>query len=433
MIDLKGSASTFNGWRVQLAFLLLALASIPLKIYAVPGFEITPSLVLAPVALVLFDPRERVDYAVAAFLLFCALLALVGPTGHEGRFRNLLGAASYSSGAPYLLVGLTLGRSRLDLTRLWRALAPAAVVVAGCLAIDLFLTRGNLVQSAAYSSVAYTSNETVFVQSAFPFYGKFAVITLATVIMVLGGLALGSAPSFRNRYLGVLVLLASAALLFMAFSMWSRQVMAGVVIFYLLLALLAYRRRETWVALAVFLALLIPWSYAVQQAPDQIVGAEKIGQSKVTRGLEDLRSGDNSDLSTGRLPLYRTAIERISPRVLLGGCGFCDLKDVPRFAYSSLHNVVLTAIFKGGAAYAVIYLGTAFYSLILLWFVEKSFARDVSIAVVASVGAQSMVNDVIYFQVIPALLFALTGFLVGSRSSAARAAEPRSRATSVGA
>lgn len=394
-------------WRYLLAVAMLFMAAVPIRIYAVPGFEITPSLVLAPVAFLLFRPTEKVHYAVVAFMILCAILAMIGEVGIAGRMRNLIGAASYSSGAPYILVGMVFARRTADLGEMWKIIAPVAVAMAIILAIDWFLTGGRLTPSSSYKSVSYTSADSVFVNSFFPFYGKYAVITLATIAMMIGALATASADSFSRKAIGIGVVIASNALIFIAFSMWSRQVMIGTIVFYVFLAALAFRRRETWIAIAVFLVLLAPWAYS-QDRPNTM------GTYKIARAARNIETGNISDLSTGRVPIYTSTLQKITPRITLIGCGFCDLIDVMKFKFSSLHNVVLTAIFKGGIFYSALYLGAAFCGAMLLWLIKKSFARDVTIAMIFSLGAQSMVNDVLFFQVVPALLFTLTGFLLAS-------------------
>lgn len=396
---------------------LLALAAIPVKIYSVPGFEITPSLVLAPAALLLFNPREKIHYAVLAFMTFCGFLALAGMVGSAGPLRNLIGAASYSSGAPYILAGMTLARRNIALPKMWRIIAPVAIAMTVIFAIDLYRTNGNLFISSAYSSIAYNADETTYIQSFFPFYGKYAVITLATIAMMIGALSVASAPAFRGRMLRLIVLVVSNALVFIAFSLWSRQVMIGAIIFYAVLIALAFRRKETWISVAVFLVLFAPWAYSMRGlSPDHgasVVSAGAFGNYKMHRSLRDIENGNFGDLSTGRLSIYRNAIGRLTPRIALGGCGFCSLKDVMRFRFSSLHNVILTAIFKGGIVFAILDLGAAFAGLLLLWRLPKSFARDTTLATIASLAFQSMVNDVIYFQIIPSILFTTTGYAWG--------------------
>lgn len=392
-----------SSWRYYIATALLFLAAIPVIVFSVPGFEVTLSLLLAPAALILFQPTERIHWAVVAVMAFCGALALVGMTGKDGLMRNLLGAASYSSGLPFVLVGMAIAQRSTSITQMWRVVAPVALAMTAIFVIDLVLTGGKLVPSAAFNSTAYQSIDTTYIDSFFPFYGKFAVITLATITMAVGGLAVASAETFRKE-LKVTILVASSVLLFIAFSMWSRQVMIGVVVFYVVLSLLSCRKRETWIVLSIFVLLLAIWSITPQN--------RKMGNTKFERSVKNIETGNIDALSTGRVPLYRDAISRLSPEILLKGCGFCNLIDVLDFPFSSMHNVVLTAIYKGGALYALIYLGTAFLGIVLLWLEKKSFGRDASIAVLVSIGAQAMVNDVIYFQVLPALLFATTGYLL---------------------
>jgi hypothetical protein len=447
--EIRSGSWIAAGWRLKLSFALLLLAAIPLQIHAVPGFEITPSLVLAPVSFLLFQRGERMHFFVVLFLLFCMLLALVGVVRTGGGIRNLIGAASYSSGAPYLLVGMVFARRNVSLSAVWLAIAPVGIVMTLVFIIDLYLTNGNLLQSTSYESVAYTATETTIIKSFFPFYGKYGVITLSTITMVVGALLTASAYSFNTAALKVSVLVLSGLLVFLSFSMWSRQVMVGVLVFYMCLIVLAFRSKETWIAVGAFLVLLLPWFFAMQNPswsgmnipsaqvgnpsslpkmrPDvveqdgaRVVTADAIGRNKIARGLEDIASANFDDLTTGRLALYTAAIGRISKQIILVGCGFCSLTDVMRFPFSSLHNVILTAVFKGGIIYAALYLGAAFCGCVLLFRLEKSFARDVSIAVVWSVAVQSMVNDVLYFQVIPALLFVLAGYVLASGLSRRR-------------
>ncbi|WP_146226097.1 hypothetical protein [Phyllobacterium leguminum] len=411
-------------WRYRLSTIILLLAAFPIQIYAVPGFEITPSLILAAAVFLLSKPSEKAIYVVIGFLAICGLLALLGMVGNDGRIKNLIGAASFSSGFPYLLVGLVFASYSIDIAKLWQPVAVAAVLVTVIFMVDLYLTNGNLILSAAYDSVAYSAPETTFINSVFPFYGKYAVITLATIAMMLAGLSIAAASSFRGNF-KIFVLIVSNLLMFISFTTWTRQVMLGVILFYAILIVMAFRRKETWVSFGVFLILLGPWAYFLQadsrsllswEANGHVVGAEGIGTHKFQTSIDYLKDGNFDKLSTGRLPLYRDAFNRITPRILLGGCGFCNIADVLKFPFSSLHNVILTAVFKGGVIYAAIYLCVAFGSLILLWFRKKSFSRDATYAVVASIAVQSLFNDVLYFQVVPALLFTLSGYLIGSSS-----------------
>lgn len=434
-------------WRSLLAVTLLMLAAMPVQIYSVPGFEITPSLVLAAAALLLFDPAERIHYYVLAFLAFCGSLGLFGIYGPEGPIRNITGAASYSSGAPYIMVGMLLAKRDRDLSGLLKVITPAALVMTAIFCVDLTLTRGNLVKSAAYVSASYVSADTTYVDSFFPFYGKYAVITLATITMTVGAISLGSLRAFDLPYAKAIVLLSSNALMFIAFSMWSRQVMLGTMVFYLVLVLLAFRQKATWISLLIFLALFAPLGLAIDQraanepaveqlaesaatnttTEDSSQTSEGIGETataianyKLERAARNIRSGNLEDLSTGRLSIYKDALEKISVRIFMGGCGFCNLKSTLGFGFSSLHNVPLNALFKGGLVYAALYVGTAFFGLLGLWSMEKTFARDVAIAVLASLSVQSLVNDVLYFQVVPVLLFSLTGFLLAARRQQVR-------------
>ena len=407
--------SSFD-WRLLVAKLLLLTATFPVQVYAVPGFEVTPSLILAAFALVLFDPRNKLHLAVVGFLGLCGFIALFGMVGSEGRLRNLLGAASYSSGAPYILVGAVFASRAYDLPSMMRITTPAAVTMLAMLLVDVYLTDGNLVQSAAYRSTSYVSAETTFIASVFPFYGKYAVITLATVTMLIGVFSLASVEAYSAKTVKAFVLASSTALIIIAFWMWSRQVMLGVVIFYVVLLLIAFRSRYAWISallFAVILSALISTGKAGVYVPgSNTVSTQAIASSKIARAGENIAKGDFNDLSTGRLGIYQDAVARLTPSILAKGCGFCNLVDVMSFQFSSLHNVPLTAIYKGGFIYASIYIGAAFFGLYGLWRLKRSFGRDVAIAALASLLAQSAVNDVLYFQVIPALLFSVTGYLL---------------------
>ncbi|WP_417582846.1 hypothetical protein [Pelagibacterium sp.] len=401
-MNITEQTSMESSWRVCLAVLLLIFAALPVQIFAVPGFEVTPALLLAPAAFLLFRPDEKAHWAVVAFMVLCGFLALIGSVGSDGRLRNLLGAASYSSGAPYLLVGITLARRFGDLASILRWIAPVSVVVATIFAIDLFITNGHLVPSMAYESTSYSSDETTFIQSFFPFYGKYAVITLATISMFIGALGLGSVEAIERKFLAHLVLASSSLLIAISFTMWSRQVMLGAIIFFLALLALAPRQKKAWLAFAIFIVVIGIWTIGPQESG--------LGATKFDRALTNIETGNVDDLSTGRLEIYRQSLERLTPNIVLKGCGFCNLIDVMEFEFSSLHNVLLTAVYKGGAIYAFLYLGSAFFGLALIWIERNSFARNVTIAAVLSIGAQSIVNDVIYFQVIPALMFVISGY-----------------------
>lgn len=401
----------------MLAVGLLFAAALPVQIFAVPGFEITPALLLAPVALLLFDRKDKVHWAVVGFMAACGVLALFGMVGSEGRFRNIIGAASFTSGAPYILLGMLLAKRRFAVGEMWKIVAPIGVAMTVIFVIDIYLNGGSLLKISPYETVAYTSEETTYIDSFFPFYGKYAVITLATIAMVVGCLTLASALSIRGKWLRLATVLLSTGLIFITFSLWTRQVMLGIVIFYAILLCLAFRQKETWISLFFFLVLLGPWAYSLAYNSSEGKGGaatseitpQVFGNYKFNRAVDNIKKGDLDDLSTGRMAIYRDAGERLDARISAFGCGFCNLKDVLSFKFSSLHNVLLTAVFKGGIFYAILYCGGAFLSLILLWFSKKSFGRDVSVATLLSIGAQSMVNDVLFFQVIPALMFALTG------------------------
>jgi len=403
----------FGDWRLYLAISLLVIAAVPIKIFAVPGFEVTPALVLAPLGLLLFKSDDKLNLAVVLFMWFCGVLAIIGMTGHEGTFRNLLGAASFSSGAPYVCVGVLLAHRLFTLERLSRLLIPSMLLMVCVFLVDIYIVNGDLLKVSSYSSISYVSNESSFIDSFFPFYGKYAVITLATIAMLIGCLSLAATQSFSRKIVSISVLLCSTALIFIAFSLWARQVMIGVVVFYAVLIVLAFNKRETWMSVAFFLALLAPWASGMISEPTTSgdgVSATSFGKYKYFRAISNIHNGNLDDLSTGRMAIYREAIDKIDPEIFVAGCGFCDLKDVMGFQFSSLHNVFLTAVYKGGVFYALIYCGAAFASLILLWFFEKCFARDVIIAAVASIALQGAVNDTLYFQVVPAILFAITGF-----------------------
>jgi hypothetical protein len=400
-------------WRLYLAISLLIIASVPVQIFAVPGFEVTPALVLAPLGFLLFKSDDRLSLAVVLFMGFCGVLALIGMTGSEGVFRNLLGAASFSSGAPYFFVGMLLSRRQFTLERLCQLLVPSAILMTCVFVADIYVVNGDLLKVSSYSSTSYVSNETSFVDSFFPFYGKYAVITLATIAMLVGCLSLAATQSFGRKIFSIAVLLCSTTLIFISFSLWTRQVMLGIVVFYIALIVLAFNKRETWISIAFFLALLVPWASGMiseSRTPSEGVNASSFGIYKMFRAFGNIQSGNLDDLSTGRMAIYREALDKIDPEIFVAGCGFCNLKDVMGFQFSSLHNVFMTAVYKGGIFYALIYCGTAFVSLVLLWFSKRSFARDVVMAAVASIALQGAVNDTLYFQVVPAILFAITGF-----------------------
>lgn len=400
-------------WRLYLAVSLLVIASVPLQIFAVPGFEVTPALVLAPLGLLLFKSDDKLSLSVILFMAFSGVLALIGTTGHDGISRNLLGAASFTSGAPYFLVGMLLANRLFALERLCQLFIPSAILMVCVFLTDIYIFNGDLLKVSSYSSISYVSNESSFIDSFFPFYGKYAVITLATIAMLVGCLSLAATQSFGKKVVSIAVLLCSTTLIFISFSLWTRQVMLGIVIFYIALIALAFNRRETWISIAFFLALLVPWASGMineSRAPGEGVNASSFGIYKMFRAVGNIQSGNLDDLSTGRMAIYREAIDKINPEIFVAGCGFCNLKDVMGFQFSSLHNVFMTAVYKGGIFYALVYCGTAFVSLILLWFFKKSFARDVVMAAVASIALQGAVNDTLYFQVVPAILFAIAGF-----------------------
>lgn len=410
--------------RLSLAVILLLLASFPIQIYAVPGFEITPSLVLAPLVFLLFERGEKAHLAVLLFICLCGLLAVFGIIGTEGKFRNLIGAASFSSGAPYILIGTVLYKSKLRLDQLWNIILPTTLIISIIFMIDFYISSDNVMKVSDYSSTSYNSEQTTFINSFFPFYGKYAVITLTTICMLIGSLTLGATSSFKNKNLRLLVLAFSSILIFISFTMWTRQVMLGIIIFYGFLVTFAYKRKETWIALLFFAMLMAPWLYFFQSQSssptplnstittphNQVITPELYGGFKLNRAIKNIESGNIDDLSTGRMSIYREAFKKLNARIFFSGCGFCNLKDTLAFQFSSLHNIFLTAIFKGGIFYALFYCGAAFFSLIKLWSFEKTFARDVSLAAVLSIAIQGMVNDTLFFQVIPALLFTLTGY-----------------------
>ncbi|WP_417583078.1 hypothetical protein [Pelagibacterium sp.] len=400
-----------GNWRAKLALILIFAAALPVQVFAVPGFEVTPSLILAPVALILFRLKEPIHLAVVAFMAFCLALAMIGPVGGEGRIRNILGSASYSSGAPYIIVGMELARRGYSISKVFFPVLIVSFITVAIFSVDLLITGGNIVDSSNYESIAYQAVETTFVQSIFPFYGKYAVITLSTVVAVIAGFSLATFSPEGRKSTQIFTLVISGALLFFAFSMLSRQVMVGVVVFFGTLLVLSFRRKEAWITLAVFLGLLVPWAAFVGGSSGQNVTGE-IGISKIVRGVENAENGNFDDLSTGRLPLYRDAVARLSPSILLGGCGFCNLVDVMDFPFSSLHNVLLTAVYKGGVLYAATYIGAAFLGLILIRSCKASFSRDVLTSVLVSIAVQSLINDVLYFQVVPALMFVLAGYVV---------------------
>lgn len=407
----------FNDWRLCLAVALLTVSSFPIKIFSVPGFEVTPALVLSPLCLLLFKRSDKVGWAVIAFMGFCGLLALVGDTGGEGRTRNLLGALSFSSGAPYVLVGAVIARSHLGLDRFAKILIPSAALILLILAIDAYRTNWNLVILSSYASESYSSPETSFVDSSFPFYGKFAVITLATISMFVGCVGLASAKAFSNTYQKYSVIIGCTGLIFVSYSLWARQVMIGIILFYIILLIISFKRREAWVSVIAFSLMCLVWTVSVNNNSIHLPGSSAIsanafGKYKLNRAIANIKNGDVDDLSTGRMAIYRDAISKIDSEVILKGCGFCNIRGVYGFDFSSLHNVALTALFKGGAFYALIYCGSAFSALILLWFFRRSFARDVLIAAIGSIAAQGLVNDTLFFQVVPALLFAITGYCV---------------------
>jgi len=404
---------SLGDWRLYLAISLLVIAAVPVQIFAVPGFEITPALVLAPLGLLLFKLDDKLSLAVVLFMGFCGVLALIGMTGHEGIFRNLLGAASFSSGAPYFFVGMLLAHRLFTLERLCQLLIPSTILMTCVFLADIYIGNGDLLKVSSYKSISYVSNKSSFIDSFFPFYGKYAVITLATIAMLVGCLSLAATQAFKKKIVSIAILLCSTTLIFIAFSLWTRQVMLGIVVFYIVLIVLAFNKRETWISIVFFLALLVPWASGIINesiASDDGVNATSFGKYKYFRALGNIQSGNLDDLSTGRMAIYREAIDKIDPKIFVAGCGFCNLKDVMGFQFSSLHNVFMTAVYKGGIFYALIYCGTAFASLILLWFFKRSFARDVIMATIASIALQGAVNDTLYFQVVPAILFAITGF-----------------------
>ncbi|UFH48249.1 hypothetical protein [Pseudomonas sp. KNUC1026] len=203
--------------------------------------------------------------------------------------------------------------------------------------------------------------------------------------------------------------------------------MIGVVAFYIVITILSFRNKLSWLSLGVFIVAYLLWSFgsSLGQSPDAVnalqkdtavsntIGAKEFGDYKLNRAIKNLETGNIDDLSTGRMAIYREAIKKLDWRTAIAGCGFCNLKSVYGFGFSSLHNIFLTAVFKGGLLYAIFYCGGALFSLILLWRQPASFSRSTCTAAVASLALQGMVNDDLFFQVIPVLLFGFTGFLIG--------------------
>jgi hypothetical protein len=196
--------------------------------------------------------------------------------------------------------------------------------------------------------------------------------------------------------------------------------MAGIMIFYVAWALvgLGWRRFFAVFAVLVVIGLGIV-AYAMYVSHDKAPDAAGIDYStldiiiyKIAKSVDELRHGQFDDLTTGRVSLWRAGLAQMSPQVFAKGCGFCSLSEAFGFSFSTLHNVPLTGLFKGGILFAVTYIGLALSSLFYLAQAPRSLARDVTLAALVSLSFQSLVNDILFFQIIPQLLFTLAGFLL---------------------
>ncbi|UFH48248.1 hypothetical protein [Pseudomonas sp. KNUC1026] len=193
------AASSASDIKIKFAIAILALASMPIKIYSLPGFEITPGLILSPFVFLLFDWKKSLHRSVVAFIAFCFLLAAFGMSGPDGILRNFLGAASYASAVPYALLGFYISSRIKTISHFWRFVVPISITMLLIFSFDIWRTAGNLMVLSSYSSASYSSAETTFIDSAFPFYGKYAVITLSTVAMALGAFALSATESYQKN------------------------------------------------------------------------------------------------------------------------------------------------------------------------------------------------------------------------------------------
>lgn len=382
--------------------LITTLSFLPFRIISVAGFEVTPSLLISFGLIVFISARRELGIvAVITFFIAIGLLFSI----YNSNVRNAASAFISVHGLLFLFLGFELTRRTTGLVSFAKAICPAFVVLTLLLCIDVLLLGKPLRTSGFYAAVAYSSDEAAFINSIFPFYGKFGVLTFASICVSLLMFSLPALIAVKRknwRYAGYALAL---VMVYFCFQMYSRQIYLGLLIFVVSLAFLApgVKRKSL-----LFISVTIPLVLGILFLDDLMLYAP----TKIQTTYDALQVLDFNSLTSGRMGIYAMAFSEIRGALPFIGCGFCDINSSYDFGFSSLHNVFLTAIFKGGFPLLLISIAPFAVSFLILRAQPPSLTRAIYQSAMISLLAQSMSWDLLFLQIVGPIIFCFTGFLM---------------------
>jgi hypothetical protein len=372
-----------------------ALLMIPIILFTVAGFQVSLTLLLAPVAglSLFYAPTVLRNLFIGAFVAGLISVA-VAPVvlGDAFQPRSLLSLVLMMTSPLYFFLGWHLCARFVTFRRLLETLGVVATVFVLALALETIIT-GSQVRWYMGRAGFTVLNVDFF---GLPLYGSYGVLSL-TSLLVLQTFVIGAAfiaSTVPWRQVALLIGFAAAAFLVMgsnargpqlvlpclfvllgATALFQRGAIRGRAAMLLAAGLLsiAYssaRMVEPNRLIATVRELLPPPAAAGAGAPEGRVAAVSSNESSAPNGrvaavpdLEDLPPVDLESLSTGRASLLQDSLGEVAASPIVGN-GFGSFGRVNRQIEErygrtlnrTAHLHYLTVLWKGGVLFFVPYM-----------------------------------------------------------------------------
>lgn len=388
---------------------------LPLYAFAVPGFEVTPSLLLAPF-LILFI-RTRADMALFVFVLLYLAIGAVFAV-FTGELRRIAGAYTALSPLLFIFAGKEFARrSQGDLNYFSQLLLPTFIITAALILPEAILKGLSIRQFGAanishYAIGNYSIGSFSFVSLSAPFYGKFGVLTFASILFAIIALSISAIFAINNRAFKWALVLSWLALVLVLANLSSLQIYMGIAV-----AALVYVAFSGGLVLNLF-ALLFG-TILIASAAVFSETTMSILQSKsafLHLHVTYLLNGQFDLLSSGRLTILSEIFSQLDLNHIFFGCGFCDFRQEFSTALSSAHFSFVTSFGKAGLPLMLVQAYFILDALGTLLLMKTSATRNIYIAVIVSVLVQSAVWDLFQLQVLSPIIFGFCGFILGLAS-----------------
>lgn len=380
----------------------------PINIYSISGFEITPSLLLSFLIPLFIRTRQQLNIA-----LVSSSVVIIGLSFSivDNTIKNLLSSMIVSTSLIYLIFGHIVAKNSYKEIIFSYILLPILLFIVIILSIDYFFLGSEIRGSGSYSSTSYSSNQASFIQSFFPFYGKYGVLTFSSICVMILFLCLPLINE-ANKKIKFISIIACSLMAFFIFKTSSIQVLLGMLIF--IIIFIVFELKVISGILFFFSAILtflVTYYYS-----QELLSAIELLPFKLQKFAQNFLFEDLNSATSGRWNIYTYGINNIEAKIVLIGCGFCDLKQNFDFGFSSLHNSILTSIYKGGIPLLILMFTPFFVAITKLVKSKRSTNRSIYLASLTSILTQSLSWDLLFLQTLSPILYAFCGFIIWKKN-----------------